>query len=81
MKKTLLILTLIAVSICVGCSTDEEKNLCESCTGVNIVYELCDNGNGTFTLSKGESNQTLTQADLIGLPIKEYVNILCTGEN
>jgi hypothetical protein len=81
MKKTLLFLTTLAIFSIGGCSTDEEKNTCESCTGANISYELCDNGNGTYTWSKGDVSQTLTQADLIGLSIKEYVNILCSEEN
>lgn len=81
MKKTLLFLTTLTVFSIGGCSNDEEKNTCESCTGTNISYELCDNGNGTYTLSKGEASQTLTQADLIGLSVREYVNILCTEEN
>ncbi|MCK5443440.1 MAG: hypothetical protein KAJ23_16260 [Maribacter sp.] len=74
MKRTLLFLTILSIG---GCSTDEEKNTCESCAGTNISYELCDNGNGIYTLSKGEASQILTQADLIGLSVKEYVNILC----
>lgn len=81
MKKTLLFLTTLAVLSVAGCSNDEEKNTCESCTGPNISLELCDNGNGTYTLSKGEATQTLAQDDLLGVSIKEYVNILCTEGN
>ncbi len=82
MKKSLYLLTLICISICIGCSSDDnDKNKCESCTGTNIAYELCDNGNGIYTLSKGEVSQTLTDADLLGISIKEYVNILCTEGN
>jgi len=79
MKKPLLIIAVFVLFICTGsCSDDDEKNTCASCTGTNIAYELCDNGNGTYTLSKGEATQTLTESDLLGVPIKEYVNLLCT---
>lgn len=82
MKKLLLLLSFICVSVCIGCSNDEDnENKCESCTSANIAYELCDNGNGTYTLSKGESTQTLTDADLLGIPLKEYVNLLCAEGN
>ena len=79
MKKSILLLTLICVSICIGCSNDDEdKNTCESCTGPEIALEICDNGNGTYTLSKGEATQTLTEADLIGLSPKKFIDVLCT---
>lgn len=72
---------MLGLLICTGsCSNDDEKNTCASCTGTNVAYELCDNGNGTYTLSKGEATQTLTENDLLGVPIKEYVNLLCTED-
>ena len=84
MKKSILLPALICVSICIGCSKDDEKkNTCESCTGSNIVLELCDNGDGTYTLSKGEApqivTQTVTELDLLGASLtpKQFVDMIC----
>ena len=84
MKKSILLSALICVSICIGCSKDDEKkNTCDSCTGTNIAYEICDNGDGTYTLSKGEGPQTVTQIvteeDLLGVSLtpKQFIEKLC----
>jgi len=85
MKKSILLSALICVSICIGCSKDDEKkNTCESCTGTNIVLEICDNGDGTYTLSKGEApqatTQTVTEQDLLvaSLTPKQFIDKICS---
>jgi hypothetical protein len=83
MKKSILITALICVSICIGCSKDEEKkNACESCTGPFTTYEICDNGDGTYTLSKeGGATQIVTEANLQGASLtpKQFIDGLCTA--
>jgi len=79
MEKIVLFCAILILGL--GCSSDSDEDPCHSCEGPNVSYELCDNGTGTYTLTKGNSTQTLTQADLLGLSVKEYVNILCTEEN
>jgi len=86
MKKSILLTALLCVSICIGCSKDDDKkNTCESCTGTNIVLEICDNGDGTYTLSKGEApqivTQTVTELDLqvVSLTPKQFIDGLCAA--
>ena len=58
-----------------SCSKDDDDNKCESCSVDESRVEICDNGDGTYTLSIGEEQSTIE--DLEGLTPKQVVDATC----
>ncbi|QLG45384.1 hypothetical protein [Costertonia aggregata] len=75
MKKAVLLFAL-ALSFA-ACSKDDDKNNCESCTLQGEKIEICDNGDGTYTLNAGGESETFTEEDLDGLTPKQFTDALC----
>ncbi|MEL6916726.1 MAG: hypothetical protein AAFO99_03245 [Bacteroidota bacterium] len=83
MKKPILAIASIMAVVFTGCSSDDDSNgNCDSCTLQGERIELCDNGDGTFTLTAaGEVDPTITEEQLLGLSPSEFVNLLCAAED
>jgi hypothetical protein len=62
-----------------SCSKDDKE--CDSCKAQDQKIEMCDNGNGTYTLSAGGQSETVTEAELSGMTPKEFINVICTLAN
>lgn len=77
MKK--LVFSLIAVACLgfIGCSDDEDDNNCESCTALEQTIEICDNGDGTFSVTSADGTETINESDLNGLTPKQVVDLTC----
>ena len=81
MKKPLLFLALAAAVAFASCSDDDDDKNCDSCTLQGEKLEICDNGDGTYTLSGGGESETIDEADLQGVSTKEFVDALCSLED
>jgi hypothetical protein len=82
MKKLVLVAAMAAASM-TACSKDDgpSKN-CESCNLSDTKIEVCDNGDGTWTISLAGSTTT-TDPKLLGagdLTPKQYAESLCDSE-
>ena len=78
MKKPLLFLAMAATVAFASCSDDDDDKNCDSCTLQGEKLEICDNGDGTYTLSGGGESETIDEADLQGVSTKEFVDALCS---
>ncbi|WP_349352270.1 MULTISPECIES: hypothetical protein [unclassified Flagellimonas] len=81
--KKLVLTTLIVATLITACSKDDDKPTkeCESCTLQGNKVEVCDNADGTWTLSVAGSTTT-TDPKLLGaegLTPKEYAQSLCSN--
>ncbi len=79
--KKLVLTVVVATALMTACSKDDgpSKN-CESCTLDKNKVEVCDNGDGTWTLSVAGSTTT-TDPKLLGaegLTPKQYAESLCS---
>lgn len=76
MKKPLLFLALAATVAFTSCSKDDDDNKCESCSANDTKVEICENGDGTYTLTVGgEESDTID--DLQGLTPKQIADSTC----
>ena len=66
-----------------SCSGDDDEGGkdCDSCTAQGQTLEICDNGDGTFTLSGGGESETFPASDLEGVDPAEFVNLICDLAN
>lgn len=62
-----------------SCSKDDKE--CDSCKAQGQKIEICDNGNGTYTLSAGGQSETVTEEELSGVTPKEFIELICTLAN
>ena len=77
MKKVVLFMALAATVAFTSCSKDDDdENKCESCTANDTKVEICENGNGTYTLTIGDEESD-TIEDLGGLTPKQVVESTC----
>ena len=74
--KRILLPTVLALFILVGCSKDDGPK-CDSCTVGGDKLEICDNGDGTYELKGGGETATISESDLGGLTPKEFVQSIC----
>jgi hypothetical protein len=77
-RISLLLAALFAMS---SCSSDDGAKDCDSCTLQGKKLELCDNGNGTYTLSYDGKSETVNEAELEDLTPKEFVDFVCALGN
>ena len=77
-----MILPLAALFVLNACSNDDDGGRdCDSCTIEGQRLEICDNGNGTYTLTFEGESETITEEDLEDLTPKEFVNAICALGN
>lgn len=77
MKKSLLLMALTAL-LFVACKKDDGGgNDCNSCSLQGTKIQICDNGDGTYTLSGGGESDTINEDDLGGLTPKKYIETIC----
>lgn len=81
MKKTLLFFALAAAVAFTSCSKDDDDNKCDSCTAQGQKIEICDNGDGSYTISTNDGAETITEAELGGLTPKQVVDLTCEALN
>lgn len=78
MKKILFLTTLAIAFAFASCSNDDGGPKCESCTSnAGNKFEICDNGNGTYTASENGVSETLPEEELGGLSVKLAVELAC----
>nr|WP_298793374.1 hypothetical protein [uncultured Allomuricauda sp.] len=79
MKKILFLTTLAIALTFASCSNDDDGgSKCESCTSnAGNKFEICDNGDGTYTASENGVSETLPEEELGGLSIKLAVELAC----
>ncbi len=79
--KKLVLMTAVAAALMTACSKDDgPAKDCESCNLDGQKVEVCDNGDGTWTLSVGGSTTT-TDPKLLGaedLTPEQYAKSLCS---
>ncbi len=80
MKKAILFMALATTVAFTSCSKDDD-NSCDSCTAKGETIEICDNGDGSYTLTTSGGAETLTKSDLAGLTPKQLVEASCTALN
>ncbi|NAY91705.1 hypothetical protein GTQ34_07235 [Muricauda sp. JGD-17] len=74
--KKLIYCTLAASLFVMACSKDDKK--CDSCTGASgTKYEICDNGDGTYSSRVGDETTTITEGELEGFTPKQVVELAC----
>jgi hypothetical protein len=66
-----------------SCSGDDDEGGkdCDSCTAQGQKIEICDNGDGTFTLTGGGESETFPASDLEGVDPGEFINLICDLAN
>jgi hypothetical protein len=79
MKKFIVLLALTGF---ISCNKENIKS-CDSCAVQGETIEICDNGDGTYTLTGGGESETFTQQELdeAGLTPKEVVELTCALVN
>nr|WP_299071761.1 hypothetical protein [uncultured Allomuricauda sp.] len=80
MKKFFLVISLTATLVFLSCSSDDDatKSNCESCkSDAGNTFEICDNGDGTYTASENGVSETITEEDLGGVSVKLAVESAC----
>lgn len=62
-----------------SCSSDDDGDSkdCDSCTAQGQTLEICDNGDGTYTLSGGGESETFPASDLEGADPAEFIGLIC----
>ena len=79
MMKKIMFSAVLASIFSVGCSKDDgPTKKCDSCTLQGQKIEICDNGNGTYTLSAAGETETLDEEDLGDSTPKEFVEAICS---
>lgn len=86
MLKKYLLGTSLLVSMAfsfTSCSSDDSDDAkdCDSCTAQGQNIEICDNGNGTYTLTAAGESDTVTEEDLGGLPPAQFIQLICELAN
>ncbi|MGW9684526.1 hypothetical protein [Flagellimonas sp. 2504JD1-5] len=78
MKKISLFVALTGL-LFVSCSKDDDDTKCESCNLQGEKAEICDNEDGTYTVSRLDNALIVTQEelDLADLTPKEYIELVC----
>ncbi|MCE2612281.1 hypothetical protein LVD13_04790 [Flavobacteriaceae bacterium D16] len=62
-----------------SCSSDDgDDRNCENCDLQGQTVELCDNGDGTFTLTAAGQSETITEEELEGITPAEYIELICS---
>ena len=79
MKKTILFMALVATVVFTGCSKDDDDKKCESCTAQGQKIEICENGDGTYSMTG--SSEIINEEDLAGLTPKQLVDLACAAAN
>lgn len=68
-----------------SCSSDDDaaaaEKDCTSCAAQGQTIEICDNGDGTFTLSGGGESETFPASDLEGVDPAEFIGLICELAN
>lgn len=79
MKKIIALITLATALVFFSCSNDDRsKSNCESCTSdAGNKFEICDNGDGTYTATGPGGTETLTETQLEGFSPKDFVELAC----
>lgn len=83
MKKILFLISLVSILVFFSCSSDDDgaKSNCESCTSdAGNEFEICDNGDETYTISENGVSETFPKEELAGLPIKLVVESICDSD-
>lgn len=77
MKKEIFSITLAATLAFTSCSKDDDDTIkCESCTANETKVEICENSDGTYTLTiDGEQSSVLESLE--GLTPKQMVDSSC----
>jgi hypothetical protein len=67
----------------ISCSSDDDGDSrdCDSCSAQGQTLEICDNGDGTFTLSGGGESETFPASDLEGVDPSEFIGLICELAN
>lgn len=65
-----------------SCSDDDaDDRNCDSCDLQGQTVEICDNGNGTYTLTAAGQSETITEEELEGVAPAEYIGLICSLGN
>ena len=78
MKKALLFSAVTLSILFTGCSKDDDASNCESCSLQGSLIEICDNNDGTYTLTAGGESETVNEEELGGLTPKQFTDALCS---
>lgn len=79
-KKCILGISILA-SMALGfssCSSDDgDDRICESCDLQGQTVEICDNRDGTYTVTAAGQSETITEEELEGVTPEEYIELVC----
>ena len=66
-----------------SCSSDDDGDSkdCDSCSAQGQTIEICDNGDGTFTLSGAGDSETFPASELEGVDPTEFIELVCELAN
>ena len=80
LKNSITGITMLAMVLGLSsCSSDDDDNrTCDSCDLQGQTIEICDNGNGTYTVSAAGQSETITEEELEGVTPAEYIEIVCS---
>ena len=83
-KKSILGISMLAL-MAIGfssCSSDgADDTNCETCDLQGQSVEICDNGDGTYTLTAAGQSETITEEELEGIDPAEYIGLICSLGN
>ena len=80
LKKCILGISIVA-TMAIGissCSSDDDDRDCDSCELQGQTVEICDNGDGTYTVSAAGQSETITEEELEGVTPEEYIDLVCS---
>lgn len=78
MKKSILFLAFAVAVAFTSCSKDDDDK-CNSCTAQDQKIEICENSDGSYTLTVGGESSEIETLD--GLTPKQVVDATCAALN
>ena len=62
-----------------SCSSDDSDDRnCDSCDLQGQTVEICDNEDGTYTVTAAGQSETITEEELEGVTPEEYIELICS---
>ena len=84
LKNCILGIYILTIALVLSsCSSDDDSDNrnCENCDLQGQNVEICDNEDGTYTVTAAGQSETITEEELEGVTPEEYIELICSLGN